>query len=97
MLYKLQVTNPPSTPPRGTNIWELKLFRGSEQSPSNRGSTSGYDIRSMEAVYSGNNRLGGSSSSFMTFTPNQNMAKGGTLRTLLPVGDDQKPHAHRQR
>ena len=83
----LAVQNPPiHSEDTSVNTWLLQLFRGAEAQPSNEGTAPGYKIRSMTATYMGNNRLGGTSSGFIKFKPNQLMPKGGSLVIYPPAG-----------
>ncbi|CAD7959922.1 unnamed protein product [Amoebophrya sp. A25] len=82
----LQVANPPiHSDDTAVNTWSLQLFRGAETQPSNVGTAAGYKIQSMTASYIGNNRVGGASSAFFKFKPNQMMPKGGSLQIQGPT------------
>ncbi|CAD7936806.1 unnamed protein product [Amoebophrya sp. A120] len=82
----LQVSNPPiHSENTEVNRWLLQLFRGQETQPSNTGVAAGYKIQSMSATYIGNNRVGGSGSSFFKFKPNEMMPEGGSLQIVPPT------------
>jgi hypothetical protein len=84
ILIGLGVVNPPSTPEKSQNVWTLKLFKAQDTQHSNFDQALGFEIEAMEASYKGNNQLGASTSGFITFIPNLDLAKKGRIEVIPP-------------